>query len=167
VSTGKLIQSQLEAAGFATDIYTVATAAAAGTVLANGFADMGLIPRVSSPYFSQTLAWYTPLLGPVGQNGSLNWSDYDDAGFNALVEGASQNLSSDAAAVAYGQADDQLWDDMVGLPLFVEPTAMAWSRTIGGIVSTPDSDSLLWYAQYWAIKVPEPTSNTTPSLPGQ
>jgi peptide/nickel transport system substrate-binding protein len=167
VSTGLLIQSQLEAAGFTTAIYTVGSAAQAGSVLSTGFADMALMPRVSTPYLSQTLAWYTTILGPAGQNGSQNWSDYDDAGFTALVESASQQLNPDTAGVTYAQADDQLWDDMVGVPLFVEPTALAWSRTIGGIVPTPQSDSLLWYAQFWAVKVPEPTSNTTPSLPGQ
>ena len=31
---------------------------------------------------------------------------------------------------------------------------------------TPTSNSLLWYAQYWAVRVPESTNNTTPSLPG-
>ena len=26
-----------------------------------------------------------------------------------------------------------LWDDMVSLPLFAEPTVLVWSRTIGGV----------------------------------
>ena len=56
---------------------------------------------------------------------------------------------------------------MVGLPLFVEPSALVWSRTVGGVQPTPMSDSLLWYAQDWAIRVPESTNSTTPSLPGQ
>ena len=54
---------------------------------------------------------------------------------------------------------------MVALPLFTEPSAMAWSRTVGGVTPTPTSNSLLWYAQYWATKVPEATNNTTPPLP--
>ena len=67
----------------------------------------------------------------------------------------------------YGQADTQLWDEMVSLPLFAEPAALAWSRTIGGVTPTPRSDAILWYAQLWAVRAPESTSNTTPSLPGQ
>ena len=73
----------------------------------------------------------------------------------------------DTAAGYYTQADTQLWDDMVSLPLFAEPTALVWSRTIGGVTPMPRSNSLLWFAQLWAVRVPESTSNTTPSLPGQ
>ena len=67
----------------------------------------------------------------------------------------------------YNQADTQLWDDMVSLPLFAEPTVLVWSRTIGGVQAMPRSPSLLWFAQLWAVRAPESTSNTTPSLPGQ
>ena len=56
---------------------------------------------------------------------------------------------------------------MVSLPLYPEPSALVWSRTIGGVTPTPLSNSLLWYAQQWAVRQPESTSNTTPSLPGQ
>ena len=45
--------------------------------------------------------------------------------------------------------------------------ALAWSRSIGGVAHEPRGTSLLWYAQYWAVRQPETTSNTTPSLPGQ
>ena len=47
-----------------------------------------------------------------------------------------------------------------------EPTALISSRKIDNVTPTPTSSSLLWYAQYWAVKVPESTNNTTPSLPG-
>ena len=56
---------------------------------------------------------------------------------------------------------------MVSLPLFAEPAALAWSRTIGGVNPTPQSNSILWFAQLWAVRVPQSTNNTTPSLPGQ
>ena len=64
-------------------------------------------------------------------------------------------------------ADQQLWSDLVSLPLFTEPSALAFSRKVGGVTATPTSDSFLWYGQFWAVKkVPEPTNNTTPTLPG-
>ena len=53
----------------------------------------------------------------------------------------------------------------MALPLFTEPSALVWSRKVGDVIPTPTSNSLLWYAQYWAVRVPESTSNTTPSLP--
>ncbi len=166
-SAALMVQSELEALGFDVAIYTVNSAARAGVVLADGFADMALLSRSSTPFLSDALAWYTPLLGPPGQNGSENWTDYTNNQFDQLLESASQQLNPDAAAMTYAQADSQLWDDMVSLPLFVEPSALAWSRIIGGVVPTPRSDSLLWYAQFWAVRTPEPTNNTTPSLPGQ
>ena len=113
------------------------------------------------------MAWYTTLLGPAGKNGSQDWTGYSNSQFDRLVETASQQLNPDTAAGYYTQADTQLWDDMVSLPLFAEPTALVWSRTIGGVTPMPRSDSLLWYAQLWAVRAPESTSNTTPSLPGQ
>ena len=161
------IRDQLVAAGLDTELVTVTSARAAGEALAVGFADLSVVPVQFSPYMSQTLAWYTMLLGPAGKNGSLDWTGYSNSQFDQLVETASQQLNPNTAAGYYAQADTRLWDEMVSLPLFVEPTALAWSRTIGGLTPTPRSDSLLWFAQLWAVRVPQSTSNTTPSLPGQ
>ena len=83
------------------------------------------------------------------------------------MQTAGQQLNPDTAATFYARADTQLWDNMVSLPLFAEPAALAWSRTIGGVNPTPQSNSILWFAQLWAVRVPQSTSNTTPSLPGQ
>ncbi len=116
---------------------------------------------------SQMVSWYTTLLGPAGKNGSQDWTGYSSSQFDQLVDTASQQLNPNTAAGYYTQADTMLWDDMVSLPLFAEPTAVVWSRKIGGVMPMPRSDSLLWFAQLWAVRVPESTSNTTPSLPGQ
>ena len=120
-----------------------------------------------TPYMSQTLAWYTMLLGAPGKNGSKNWTNYSNSQFDRLVQTASQQLNPNTAAGYYAQADTQLWDEMVSLPLFAEPTALVWSRTIGGVNPCRAATSLLWFAQLWAVRAPESTSNTTPSLPGQ
>ncbi len=161
------IREELVAAGLDTTLVTVTSAQVAGQALSVGFADLSLVPVTFSPYMSQTLAWYTMLLGPAGKNGSLDWTGYSNTQFDRLVETASQQLNPNTAAGYYAQADTRLWDEMVSLPLFAEPTALVWSRTIGGMTPTPRSDSLLWFAQLWAIRVPQSTSNTTPSLPGQ
>ncbi len=162
-----LIHAQLVAAGLDTTLLPVDGATQTGKVLAAGFADLALLPVKFSPYLSQTLSWYSTLLGPAGKNGSQDWTGYSNSHFNQLVVTASQQLNPNTAAGYYSQADTQLWDDMVSLPLFAEPTALAWSRTIGGVTATPRSDSVLWFAQLWALRVPESTKNTTPSLPGQ
>jgi peptide/nickel transport system substrate-binding protein len=166
-SAAPTIRADLLAAGLDADIETANSATAAGEALANGFADLALLPVTFSPYLSQTLAWYTTLLGAPGKNGSQDWTLYDNAQFEQLVETASQQLNGDTAAATYQQADTLLWDQMVSLPLYAEPAALAWSRSIGGVTQEPRGTSLLWFAQYWAVRQAESTSNTSPSLPGQ
>jgi glutathione transport system substrate-binding protein len=161
------IRDELQAAGLSTTLVPVDGATKTGQVLAAGFADLAVLPQTFSPYMSQALAWYTTLLGPPGKNGSTNWTNYSSSQFDQLVETASQQLNPNTAAGYYEQADTMLWDDMVSLPLFAEPAALAWSRTVGGVTPEPRSDSLLWFAQLWAVRVPESTKNTTPTLPGQ
>ena len=105
--------------------------------------------------------------GAPGKNGSQNWTGFSNPQFDKLVQMASQQLNLNTAMGYYDQADTMLWDNMVSLPLFAEPTVLVWSRTIGGVQAEPRSPSLLWFAQLWAVRAPESTSNTTPSLPGQ
>lgn len=162
-----VMREELEAAGLDTTLLPVTGATQTGQVLADGFADLAVLPVTFSPYMSQTLAWYTSLLGPPGKNGSENWTNFSNAPFEKTVQTASQQLNADTAAGYYTQADTQLWDQMVSLPLFAEPAALAWSRTIGGVTPMPRSTSILWFAQTWAVRQPESTNNTTPSLPGQ
>lgn len=166
-SAAPTIRADLLAAGLDTDIETANSATSAGEALAGGYADLALLPVTFSPYLSQTLAWYTTLLGPPGKNGSQDWTDYNNAQFDQLVESASQELNADTAAGIYEQADTLLWSQMVSLPLYAEPAALAWSRSIGGVVQEPRSTSLLWFAQYWAVRQAESTKNATPTLPGQ
>jgi peptide/nickel transport system substrate-binding protein len=161
------LQAQLASAGFAVSIVPAASATDAGEALANGSADLALMPRITSSFLSQSVAWYSDLLGPPGQDGSQDWSNYDNSTFESLITKASQQLEpmSDKAATDYVAADLQLWEDVVALPLFTEPSALVWSRKLSGVQPTPTSNSLLWYAQYWAVRVPEATNNTTPPLP--
>jgi ABC-type transport system substrate-binding protein len=161
-----VIQSELQAAGLDTTLLPVAGATQTGKTLAAGFADLAVLPQTFTPYMSQTVGMYTQLLGPTGKNGSQDWTGYSDNKFDQLVTTASEQLNLTTAMGLYAQADTMLWDNMVSLPLFAEPTVLVWSRTIAGVNAEPRSTSLLWFAQYWAVKVPESTSNTTPSLPG-
>ena len=162
-----VIRSELAAGGLDVTLYPVTSARQAGQVLAAEFADLAVLPVTFSPYMSQTLSWYTTLLGPPGKNGSQDWTNFSNSQFDQLVQTASKQLNPNTAAGYYAQADTRLWDEMVSLPLFAEPAALAWSRTIGGVTPTPRSDALLWFAQLWAVRMPESTNNTTPTLPGQ
>ena len=160
-----LVEAQLQNAGFAVSVTAMPTAAAAGAALSAGSTDLALMPFTSSPFLSQTTAWYSTLLGPAGQDGSQDWTDYDSGALNSLLTKASRQLNPTTAGVDYAAADVQLWDNVVTLPLFTEPSAMVWSRKVAGVQPVPAGPSLLWYAQDWAVRVPESTTNTTPPLP--
>jgi peptide/nickel transport system substrate-binding protein len=166
-SAAPAIRADLLAAGINTAVETANSASEAGIDLAGGFADMALLPVTFSPYLSQTLAWYTTLLGAPGKNGSQDWTAYNNTQFAQLVTMASEQLNADTAAGIYEQADTQLWDQMVSLPLYAEPAALAWSRSVGGVEQASRSTSLLWFARYWAVRQAESTKNATPTLPGQ
>jgi peptide/nickel transport system substrate-binding protein len=166
VAVADQLQAELRSAGFSISLVNAASATAAGEMLAGGTADLALLPRTSSPFLSQAVAWYSDLLGPAGQNGSQDWSGYDNSTFNSLITTASEQLSATKAAADYAAADTQLWDDVVALPLFDEPSALIWSRKIANVNPSPTGNSLLWYAQYWAVRVAESTTDTTPPLPG-
>ena len=72
--------------------------------------------RPSRPYMSQTVGWYTQLLGPTGKNGSQDWTNFSNSQFDQLVTTASEQLNLTTALGFYTQADTMLWDDMVSLP---------------------------------------------------
>ncbi|MHB1582918.1 MAG: ABC transporter family substrate-binding protein [Acidimicrobiales bacterium] len=159
-ATAAVIVHQLTAAGLDVATTSEPTAQATGSALANGQADMALLPMTATPYPSEALAWYTPLLGPPGQYGSADWSNYDDPTLNTLLTKASRELSPVTASPMYAQADLMLWKAMVALPLFAEPEAMAWSSDTTGEGLSVDRADLLWSPGVWANRVP-PTSPMT------
>jgi peptide/nickel transport system substrate-binding protein len=145
---------QLDGAGIEVSVVDAASAQAAGLDLAGGKADMALIPMHSSPYPSQAIAWYTPLLGAPGVGGSQDWTGFDDPAVNALLERASEQLNPVDAAPIYSEADSALWQQMVALPLFTQPSVLAWSGLTAGVTANPNGPSLLWETQNWAMRVP-------------
>ncbi|HVC14310.1 MAG TPA: ABC transporter substrate-binding protein [Acidimicrobiales bacterium] len=153
-ASAPMIVRQLEAAGIAVTLVDAASAQATGLDLASGHADMALLPIHSGSYPSQAISWYTPLLGTPGTGGSQDWSNFDDTSLNALLEKASQELNPVDAAPLYTHADAALWQQMVALPLFAQPTLFAWSGLVAGVNANADGPSLMWTAQDWAVRVP-------------
>jgi len=164
-STAALLVHQLKHAGISTTVVRAPTAAAAGKDLATGQADMALLPFEATPYASEAIAWYTELLGTPGQGGSEDWSHYENVTLDTVLTEAAQDLSPVTAGPLYAKADAMLWQQMVALPLFTEPTVLAWSALTSGIGPNPTGPSLLWYPQTWAFKVPPDSPNTVPTSP--
>ena len=155
--TAAVLAGQLRAEGIGVRVEDAPSAQAAGIDLATGRADVALISMHSSPYSSQAIAWYTPLLGAPGTEGSQDWSNFDDPTVNALLEQASQQLNPVDAGPIYSQVDAELWQQMVSLPLFTQPSVLAWTGNTAGIAPNTNGPSLFSDARNWAIRVP-PTS---------
>ena len=130
-------------------------------------ADLALIPRTTTPFLSESVAWYSNLLGSAGPERLAELDELRQQhvrqpghqGLPAAEHGHRRQPTTRRPTCSCGTT-------CVALPLFTEPTALISSRKIANVTPTPTSNSLLWYAQYWAVRVPESTNNTTPSLPG-
>ncbi len=160
--TGARLAAQLERQGIGVVLSTAPDAQAAGAELSAGEADMALIGLTATPYPSEAIAWYTPLLGPPGQNGSMDWSNLDDPALNSLLTQGSRQLNPVTGSTDYSRADALLWDDMASLPLFAEPTLLTVSDQVSRVGPNPYGPNLLWYPQTWAVQRLEPTDDTTP-----
>jgi peptide/nickel transport system substrate-binding protein len=165
-ATGYLLTEQLEQAGFRVTVTSEPDAAAAGLDLSEAKDDLALIPLYTSPYPTRTSAWYTPLLEAPGTTGAQDWSGYASTKVDSLFAQASSELDPVTAQPLYNQIDQQLWADMVALPLFAEPSALAWSDTTSGVEADPYAPGLLSTLLDWARLVSEPnTYNGTPTIP--
>ncbi|HLN15501.1 MAG TPA: ABC transporter family substrate-binding protein [Acidimicrobiales bacterium] len=163
-ATSLLLVHQLEQQGVAVQVSTAPDEESTGSALAAGHADLALMPFSTSPYTTQTSAWYTPLLGPPGQGGSANWTNLDDTAVTNSFTNAATELNPVTAQPTYGQADQRLWELMVGLPLFAEPTVLVWTALTDGVQAYPKSPGLLVDAPSWSIRVPVPVSSSASTV---
>lgn len=159
VATAVLIDQQWESAGIAVSLMDEQTAQQAGVDLASGRANVALLALRTSPYTSQAISWFTPLLGQSGTNGSQDFSGLDDPSISALLVHASEELNPVNAEPIYAQADSALWAAMTSLPLFDEPSTTGWSATIAGVVPNANGPSLMWNAATWSHRGPVTSTN--------
>ncbi|MGH9109080.1 MAG: ABC transporter family substrate-binding protein [Acidimicrobiales bacterium] len=152
-----ILVHQLADAGIGATVTDTPTATAAGAALTSGTADAALLPLHATPYTTTAIAWYTELLGMPGQGGSQDWTGFDGPTLDHLLVKASQQLNPVIAGPLYTQADMLLWEQMVALPLFTEPTVVAWSSAVGGVDPGADGPNLLTTVATWGFRVP-PTS---------
>jgi len=61
----------------------------------------------------------------------------------------------------YAQVDDQLWDQMISLPLFEEPVLQANGVRIANVQFNPSADGLLWNVDTWTTLKPGPSNQKT------
>ena len=133
------------------------TAGLAAAAAANAY-DMALVTRTSGPYQSITQGWYSDGPGTPGANDDQNWSRFDDPQVDQLFVQAAQELNPVTGGAVYAQIDDQLWDQMVALPLFGEPGLVANGVQVANAAYNPSVDGVLWNVALWTRLKPAPAA---------
>jgi peptide/nickel transport system substrate-binding protein len=153
------ISAQLLRAGFG--VVTVPVDGREGMEMAsatNAY-DMALVNRTASPFETATAAWYSDGLGPADSIGTQNWSHLDDPEVDQLFIQAAEALNPVDGAAIYAQIDDQLWDQMVALPLFQEPALVANGVQLANVQYNASGAGIMWNVALWTLLKPGPPSH--------
>ncbi len=118
--------------------------------------DVALVTRVTSPFLTATAGWYSESQGEGETTGSQDWSKFDDPEVDQLFSQAAQALNPITGAAFYAQIDDQLWDQMVSLPLFGEPALQANGVQLNNVEYNGSLDGILWNVAQWTNLQPGP-----------
>jgi peptide/nickel transport system substrate-binding protein len=155
------IESQLRSAGITVDPVPVHGRAGLAAAAAADAYDLALVTRTSGPYQSATAGWYSDGQGKSGVNDQQNWSRFDDPQVDQLFLQAARQLNPVTGAAAYAQIDDQLWDQMVALPLFGEPGLAANGVQLANTSYNPSVDGIMWNVALWTRLKPAPATGHT------
>ncbi len=153
------ITTQLRRAGFDVVTFPVdGTEGMEAASAANSY-DMALVTRTSSPFETTTAAWYSDGLGPADSIGTQNWSHLNDPEVDQLFIQAAEALSPVSGGAIYAQVDDQLWDQMVALPLFQEPALVANGVQLANVQYNATGDGIMWNVALWTLLKPGPPNH--------
>jgi ABC-type transport system substrate-binding protein len=156
VATG--IEAQLKEVGITVVAEPVQGRAGLAAAAATDSYDMALVTRTSGPYQSATAGWYSDGQGKAGVDDQQNWSRFDDPQVDQLFFQAAQELNPVTGSAVYTQIDDQLWDQMVALPLFGEPGLAANGVQVANAAYNPSVDGILWNVALWTRLKPAPAT---------
>jgi peptide/nickel transport system substrate-binding protein len=155
------ISGQLHQLGIGVQTIPMGSSATLAAAAASDTYDMALVTRLSSPFQTVTAAWYSDGQGSIGSDGTEDWSNFDDPQVDQLFTQAAQALNPVTGGAIYGQIDDQLWDQMVSLPLFAEPGFEANGVQLANAQYNPSTDGILWNVSLWTTLKPGPSDRQT------
>ena len=150
------IVDELRTAGIGVTVVPVQGTGGLAAAAATGAYDMALVTRMSGPFQSVTEGWYSDGSGHLGSGDSQNWSRFGDPQVDQLFAQASGELNPVTGGTVYNQIDDQLWDQMVALPLFGEPGLAANGVQVANAQYNPSVDGILWNVALWTRLKPAP-----------
>jgi peptide/nickel transport system substrate-binding protein len=143
----ELFQADMKAIGVKIDVKNYDANTLFGTVGPKGEFDIIEFAWVLTPFASGNQAIYCSYTDP-GTCG-INWDHYSNHKVDSLLDQAVGTVDPAQSASLYNQADTLLWQDMVTLPLFQQPTLFAWSSSFGNIEPNTSNIGVPWNAQQW------------------
>ncbi len=153
VAAEALITEQLARAGIKVDPVNAPTATLLDQVLPSGNFDLALFSSVSSAFPSDNAA---PYVTPESTGGASNFDGYSNPKVATLFDQANGELNAGKAGAIYNEIDQQLWADMVSLPLYPDPTFLAHLRGYVNIIDNPSASGPFWNAEQWGLAPPAP-----------
>lgn len=149
--TEQVLASQLTTGGIKVDIANDPPAKFLGTDLPTGNFDLALYTRAASVFPSTNQGYYVS-----GAPGSQDYDDHVEPAVGSLLDKASGELNAVSAAADYNQVDGLLWKDMVTLPLYQEPTFIAFNNHYGNIEANPGPSTPFADADTWGLRAGGP-----------
>jgi peptide/nickel transport system substrate-binding protein len=143
---GVLLQAQMKQVGIEIKIANAPSTKFFGEMLPQGNFDIADFAWVGTPFaISGSKSIY--------QSGSdSNYGKYASPKVDDLFKQATAELDPAKAAALGNQADQQLWDDMVTVPLYTKPTFLAWRNTFTNITDIATNEGPFVDEPLWAQK---------------
>lgn len=150
--TEQILAAQLTAGGIKVDIANDPPDKFVGVDLAGGNFDLALFTRPASPFPSANQAAYASGVAGSPSAGSQSYDGHADPRVDSLMATASGELNAVTATSDYNQVDTLLWKDMATLPLYQEPTFIAFNQRYGNIAANASTSTPFWDCNTWGFK---------------
>lgn len=124
--------------------------ASAPTSLEAGGFDMAMFGWLGSPFRGETASIYRSLEAQGGTQG-LNYSNGGDRAVDALFEEFLAEPDREAQVELGNEIDALLWENLFTIPLYQQPTFLAYSSELEGVEDNATADGPLWNSQDWTL----------------
>jgi peptide/nickel transport system substrate-binding protein len=143
---GVLFQAQMKQIGIEIKIANAPSTKFFGENLPQGNFDIADFAWVGTPFAISSSK-------PIYETGSdSNYGKYASPKVDSLFRQAIAELDPNKAAELANQVDQQLWDDMVTIPLYTKPTFLAWRNTYTNITDVATNEGPFVQEPLWAQK---------------
>ncbi|WP_147102727.1 ABC transporter substrate-binding protein [Nesterenkonia populi] len=78
-----------------------------------------------------------------------NWNNYNNDVVSDAFETIATSVDEDEVQEEIITLEQEMWDDLHGLPLYVHPGMTGWDSSIANIRPTPAQTQLVWNAEQW------------------